>query len=53
MYLNFGEVASTIKEMMEDYQKKAKSQQKVESIADMKVKSSLSTSVCVWVRWIT
>lgn len=36
MYLNFGEVASTIKEMMEDYQKKAKSQQKVESIADMK-----------------
>lgn len=36
MYHNFGEVASSIKKMMEDYQKKAKSQQKVESIADMK-----------------
>ncbi|GAB6032401.1 vacuolar protein sorting-associated protein 45 [Chamberlinius hualienensis] len=35
MYLNFGEVATMIKDLMEDYQRKAKSQQKVESIADM------------------
>lgn len=36
MYLNFGEIGSNIKELMEDFQKKTKSQQKVESIADMK-----------------
>ncbi|KAI8480101.1 vacuolar protein sorting-associated protein 45 [Branchiostoma belcheri] len=36
MFLNFGEIGSNIKELMEDFQKKTKSQQKVESIADMK-----------------
>ncbi|XP_063231660.1 vacuolar protein sorting-associated protein 45 isoform X2 [Bacillus rossius redtenbacheri] len=36
LYLNFGEIGQTIKQLMEDFQKKAKSHQKVESIADMK-----------------
>lgn len=36
MYQNFGEIGSNIKELMEEYQRKTKSQQKVESIADMK-----------------
>jgi len=37
MFLNFGEIGSHIKELMEDFQQKSKSQAKVESIADMKV----------------
>ena len=37
MYMNFGEIGSNIKELMEEFQKKSKSQAKVESIADMKV----------------
>lgn len=36
MYLNYGEIGQTVKELMDDYQKKFKSTQKVESIADMK-----------------
>uniref|UniRef100_V9KNW6 Vacuolar protein sorting-associated protein 45 n=1 Tax=Callorhinchus milii TaxID=7868 RepID=V9KNW6_CALMI len=37
MYLNFGEIGSNIKNLMEDFQKKKpKSQQKLESISDMK-----------------
>lgn len=36
LYQNFGEIAATIKDLMDEFQKKAKSQQKVESIADMK-----------------
>lgn len=36
MYLNYGEIGQTVKGLMEEFQKKAKSQQKVESIADMK-----------------
>ncbi|CAG5125539.1 unnamed protein product, partial [Candidula unifasciata] len=36
MYMNFGEIGSNIKELMEEFQKKSKSQAKVESIADMK-----------------
>lgn len=36
MYLNFGEIGSNIKDLMEDFQQKSKSQAKVESIADMK-----------------
>uniref|UniRef100_A0A8C9W027 Vacuolar protein sorting-associated protein 45 n=1 Tax=Scleropages formosus TaxID=113540 RepID=A0A8C9W027_SCLFO len=37
MYLNFGEIGSNIKNLMEDFQKKKpKGQQKLESIADMK-----------------
>lgn len=36
LYLNFGEIGQTIKELMEEFQKKAKKHQKVESIADMK-----------------
>lgn len=39
MYLNFAEIGSNIKNLMEDFQrKKPKEQQKLESIADMKVK---------------
>ncbi|XP_077298329.1 vacuolar protein sorting 45 [Arctopsyche grandis] len=36
LYLNFGEIGQTIKDLMEEFQKKAKSHQKVESISDMK-----------------
>lgn len=36
MYMNFGEIGSNIKELMEEFQKKSKSHAKVESIADMK-----------------
>ncbi|KAJ9600038.1 hypothetical protein L9F63_009655 [Diploptera punctata] len=36
LYSNFGEIGQTIKELMEEFQKKAKNHQKVESIADMK-----------------
>ena len=35
--MNFGEIGSNIKDLMEEFQKKSKSQAKVESIADMKV----------------
>lgn len=35
--MNFGEICGSIKELMEDFQQKSKSQAKVESIADMKV----------------
>lgn len=41
MYLNFGEIGSNIKNLMEEFQRKSQSQAKVESIADMKVFSSL------------
>lgn len=36
LYLNFGEIGQTIKELMDEFQKKAKNHQKIESIADMK-----------------
>jgi len=36
MYLNFGEIGSNMKQLMDDFQKTAKSNQKLESIADMK-----------------
>uniref|UniRef100_A0A6B2ELS1 Vacuolar protein sorting-associated protein 45 n=1 Tax=Phlebotomus kandelakii TaxID=1109342 RepID=A0A6B2ELS1_9DIPT len=36
MYANFGEIGTTIKGLMDEFQKKAKDQKKVESIADMK-----------------
>ncbi|XP_023288779.1 vacuolar protein sorting-associated protein 45 isoform X2 [Orussus abietinus] len=36
LYLNFGEIGQTIKELMEDFQQRAKKHQKVESISDMK-----------------
>ena len=42
MYMNFGEIGSNIKELMEEFQKKSKSQAKVESIADMKVRNGLT-----------
>lgn len=34
--MNFGEIGQTIKDLMEEFQKKAKSHQKLESISDMK-----------------
>lgn len=37
MYFNFGEIGSNIKELMDEFQRKTKSQKKLESIADMKV----------------
>ncbi|XP_075983974.1 vacuolar protein sorting 45 [Anticarsia gemmatalis] len=36
LYSNFGEIGQTMKSLMDEFQKKAKSHQKVESIADMK-----------------
>lgn len=36
LYLNFGEIGTMIKELMDEFQKKAQSHQKVETIADMK-----------------
>lgn len=36
LHNNFGEIGSNIKDLMQDFQRKTKSQQKVESIADMK-----------------
>nr|CAB3267643.1 vacuolar protein sorting-associated protein 45-like [Phallusia mammillata] len=36
LYKNFGEIGSSIKELMDDFQAKTRSQQKVESIDDMK-----------------
>lgn len=36
LYLNYGEIGQTVKELMDEFQAKAKSHQKVESIADMK-----------------
>ncbi|KOC65787.1 Vacuolar protein sorting-associated protein 45, partial [Habropoda laboriosa] len=36
LYLNFGEIGQTIKELMDEFQRKAKKHQKLESIADMK-----------------
>ncbi|PNI18756.1 hypothetical protein CK820_G0050088, partial [Pan troglodytes] len=42
MYLNFAEIGSNIKNLMEDFQKKKpKEQQKLESIADMKLVSAV------------
>jgi len=35
--MNFGEIGSNIKQLMEDFQQRSKSQAKVDSIADMKV----------------
>lgn len=37
MYLNFGEIGSNMKQLMDEFQKSAKSNQKLDSIADMKV----------------
>ena len=39
MYLNFGEIGNNIKDLMDDFQRKSKSQAKVESISDMKVRN--------------
>ena len=36
IYSNFGEIGQTIKFLMDDFQAKAKSHQKIDSIADMK-----------------
>lgn len=36
MYLNFGEIGSNMKQLMDEFQKSAKSNQKLDSIADMK-----------------
>ena len=50
LYSNFGEIGQTIKELMEEFQKKAKSHQKVESIADMKtfVETYPQFKVCIY-----
>lgn len=49
LYSNFGEIGQTIKELMEEFQKKAKNHQKVESIADMKtfVETYPQFKVCI------
>jgi vacuolar protein sorting-associated protein 45 len=45
-YSNFGEIATSIKQLMEEYQTKAKMHTKVESITDMKV-------WCIVLAWAT
>lgn len=40
LYSNFGEIATNIKALMEHFQEKHKSQSKIESITDMKVRPS-------------
>jgi len=37
MYLNFGEIGQNIKTLMTDFQQNVKSNQRLESISDMKV----------------
>ena len=37
MYLNFGEIGQNIKTLMTEFQQNVKSNQRLESIADMKV----------------
>ena len=37
MYLSFGEIGLSIKKLVEQFQEKSKSHEKIESIADMKV----------------
>ena len=46
IYLNFGEIGSNIKELMEEFQKKSSSQSKIESIADMKVRGRGDSHLC-------
>ena len=46
MYLNFGEIAANIKRLMDEFQINAKSNQKLESIADMKV-----TIILYFINW--
>ena len=46
MHLNFGEIGSNIKDLMEDFQKKSQSQAKVESIQDMKVCNQHHINIC-------
>ena len=36
--MNFGEIGANIKDLMEEFQRKTKSQGKIESISDMKVR---------------
>lgn len=36
LYSNYGEIATTIKELIDSFQKRAKEQKKIETIADMK-----------------
>jgi len=50
LYSNFGEIGQTIKELMEEFQRKAKSHQKVESIGDMKtfVETYPQFKVCIY-----
>ena len=44
MYSNFGEIGNNIKDLMDEFQNKSKSHEKIESISDMKVCSNI-----IWV----
>jgi len=48
MYLNFGEIGQNIKTLMTEFQQNVKSNQRLESIADMKVKSNKETIKRFW-----
>jgi vacuolar protein sorting-associated protein 45 len=54
LYSNFGETGQTIKELMDEFQKKAKNHQKVESIADMKIfvetYPQFKVCMCLWTK---
>ena len=48
MYLNFGDIGTNIKDLMEQYQEKSASRQQIESIADMKVRWRFCALVREW-----
>ena len=45
MYLNFGEIGQNIKTLMTEFQQNVKSNQRLESIADMKVNQTREQEV--------
>ena len=47
MYMNFGEIGQNIKTLMDNFQQHVKSNQKLESIADMKVMFSQFSLTCL------
>ena len=45
MYLNFGEIGQNIKTLMTEFQQNVKSNQRLESISDMKVNETGSLKI--------
>ena len=47
MYLNFGEIGQNIKTLMTEFQQNVKSNQRLESISDMKVGQRIHRKFCL------